>query len=73
MINWKIVLFSKDLAFPAHIAAFNGDLEHIKLLVEQGVISINERDDKGSTIAHKGKYYLILSFTLKLSFIIIIY
>jgi ankyrin repeat domain-containing protein 42 len=41
------------LAFPAHVAAFNGDLEHIKLLVEQGVININERDDKGSSIAHK--------------------
>ena len=35
------------------MAAFNGDLEHIKLLVEQGVININERDDKGSSIAHK--------------------
>lgn len=35
------------------MAAFNGDLDHIKLLVEQGVININERDDKGSTIAHK--------------------
>ncbi len=43
----------KDLAFPAHVAAFNGDIDHIKLLVEQGVININERDDKGSTIAHK--------------------
>ncbi|RNA14408.1 ankyrin repeat domain-containing 42 [Brachionus plicatilis] len=44
---------AENLAFPAHIAAFNGDLDHIKLLVEQGVININERDDKGSTIAHK--------------------
>lgn len=35
------------------MAAFNGDLDHIKLLVEQGVININERDDKGSTMAHK--------------------
>ncbi len=41
------------MAFPAHVAAFNGDLDHIKLLVEQGVININERDDKGSTCAHK--------------------
>ena len=46
----------KDLAFPAHVAAFNGDLDHIKLLVEQGVININERDEKGSTIAHKGTH-----------------
>ncbi len=35
------------------MAAFNGDLDHIKLLVDQGVININERDDKGSTIGHK--------------------
>lgn len=28
-------------------------MDHIKLLVDQGVININERDDKGSTISHK--------------------
>jgi ankyrin repeat domain-containing protein 42 len=44
---------AENLSFPAHIAAFNGDLNHLKLLVEQGVISINERDDKGCTPAHK--------------------
>ena len=54
-LKLNIILF-KDLAFPAHVAAFNGDLDHIKLLVEQGVININERDDKGSTIAHKGNF-----------------
>ena len=48
------LFYFKDLAFPAHMAAFNGDIDHIKLLVDQGVININERDDKGSTIAHKG-------------------
>ena len=42
-----------DLAFPAHVAAFNGDLNHLRLLIEQGVISINERDDKGCSPAHK--------------------
>jgi len=42
-----------DLAFPAHVAAYNGDLEHVKLLVEQGVVNINERDERGSTLAHK--------------------
>ena len=36
------------MAFPAHVAAYNGDLDHIKLLIEQGVININERDDKGA-------------------------
>ena len=42
-----------DLAFPAHVAAYNGDLEHLKLLVEQGVVNINERDERGATLAHK--------------------
>ena len=55
-----------DLAFPAHVAAFNGDLDHIKLLVEQGVININERDDKGSTIAHKGFFSNKLSSNLNI-------
>lgn len=41
------------MSFPAHVAAFNGDLGHLKLLVEQGVININERDDKGCTPLHK--------------------
>ena len=42
-----------DLAFPAHVAAYNGDLEHVKLLVEQGIVNINERDERGATLAHK--------------------
>ncbi len=42
-----------DLAFPAHVAAYNGDLDHLKLLVEQGVVNINERDERGATLAHK--------------------
>lgn len=43
-----------DLAFPAHVAAYNGDLAQLKMLIETGVVSVNERDDKGSTPAHKG-------------------
>ena len=42
-----------DLAFPAHVAAYNGDLEHVKLLVEQGIVNVNERDERGATLAHK--------------------
>ncbi|XP_052258564.1 ankyrin repeat domain-containing protein 42-like [Dreissena polymorpha] len=44
---------AENLAFPAHVAAFNGDLDHLRMLVENGVVNINERDDKGSTPAHK--------------------
>ncbi|XP_075448701.1 ankyrin repeat domain-containing protein 42 isoform X3 [Ascaphus truei] len=42
-----------DLAFPAHMAAFKGDLMTLRKLVESGVININERDDKGATPMHK--------------------
>ncbi|KAM9388504.1 ankyrin repeat domain-containing protein 42 [Phaethornis superciliosus] len=41
------------LAFPAHSAAFKGDLLVLRSLVQSGVININERDDKGSTLMHK--------------------
>nr|KAF6436841.1 ankyrin repeat domain 42 [Molossus molossus] len=47
---------SKDqetLAFPGHVAAFKGDLEMLKKLIEDGVININERDNNGSTPMHK--------------------
>lgn len=43
-----------DLGYPAHLAAFSGDLEHLKSLIEKGVSNINEQDEKGSTVAHKG-------------------
>jgi ankyrin repeat domain-containing protein 42 len=52
-IKIKIKFSILDLAFPAHVAAYNGDLDHVKLLIEQGVININERDEHGSTLAHK--------------------
>lgn len=35
------------------MAAYNGDLEHLKLLIEQGVVNVNERDERGATLAHK--------------------
>ncbi|XP_069747069.1 ankyrin repeat domain-containing protein 42-like isoform X3 [Narcine bancroftii] len=46
-------LDQENLAFPAHVSAFKGDLETLQQLVESGVININERDDKGSTPMHK--------------------
>ena len=49
----KIEYSILGLAFPAHVAAYNGDFEHVKLLVEQGVVNINERDERGATMAHK--------------------
>ncbi|XP_006903461.1 PREDICTED: ankyrin repeat domain-containing protein 42-like, partial [Elephantulus edwardii] len=41
------------LEFPGHVAAFRGDLEILKKLVDDGVININERDNYGSTLMHK--------------------
>ncbi|XP_056417354.1 ankyrin repeat domain-containing protein 42 [Hyla sarda] len=43
----------ENLAFPAHVAAFKGDLVTLRKLVESGIININERDDRGSTPLHK--------------------
>ncbi|XP_069829003.1 ankyrin repeat domain-containing protein 42 [Dendropsophus ebraccatus] len=44
---------SENLVFPAHVAAFKGDLVTLRKLVESGIINVNERDDKGSTPLHK--------------------
>ena len=46
--------FVTDLSYPAHLAAYSGDLEHLQNLIEKGVSNINEQDEKGSTAAHKG-------------------
>lgn len=50
------------LAFPGHVAAFKGDLEMLKKLVEDGAINFNERDDTGSTPMHKGELLYSHSF-----------
>ncbi|NXI46934.1 ANR42 protein, partial [Galbula dea] len=41
------------LAFPAHAAALQGDLSVLRGLVGSGVVNVNERDEKGSTLLHK--------------------
>ncbi|XP_075402492.1 ankyrin repeat domain-containing protein 42 isoform X3 [Tenrec ecaudatus] len=43
----------ETLAFPGHVAAYKGDLETLKELIEDGIININERDHNGSTLMHK--------------------
>lgn len=57
-----------DLAFPGHVAAFNGDLEVLKKLIGDGVINLNERDDNGSTPMHKGELACFFSFSCKSSY-----
>lgn len=43
----------EELTFPGHEAAFRGDVEMLRMLLENRVININERDDKGSTLLHR--------------------
>ena len=64
MFEKNLSFFSLDLAFPAHVAAYNGDLAQLKMLIETGVVSVNERDDKGSTPAHKGTAWFMFIFAL---------
>ena len=47
----------KSLAFPAHIAAANDDLNQLRELIENGVVNINERDEHGATLLHKGLHF----------------
>ena len=42
-----------SLAFPAHVAAYAGDLNHLQALIEQGVVNINERNGRGNTPLHR--------------------
>ena len=41
------------LSFPAHVAAYGGDLNHLQALIEQGVVNINERNTRGNTPLHR--------------------
>ncbi|XP_061484936.1 ankyrin repeat domain-containing protein 42 isoform X2 [Rhineura floridana] len=43
----------ENFTFPGHDAAFRGDVDTIRTLLENRIININERDDKGSTLLHK--------------------
>ncbi|ESN94117.1 hypothetical protein HELRODRAFT_193840 [Helobdella robusta] len=44
---------AKSASFPAHLAAYTGDLEHLVMLIDNQVVHIDERDDNGATPAHK--------------------
>lgn len=43
----------ESLAFPGHKAAYEGRVDVLRRLIENGVVNINERDDRGATPAHK--------------------
>ena len=50
----------ENLAFPAHVSASKGDLPYLQMLVDTGVVSIDERDESGATPAHKGEHFILL-------------
>ncbi|CAH8436479.1 unnamed protein product [Schistosoma haematobium] len=45
--------YSETLAFPAHTAAYSGDLIQLRVLIESGTVKIDERDEQGATPLHK--------------------
>ncbi|CAH8291094.1 unnamed protein product, partial [Schistosoma turkestanicum] len=45
--------YSEALAFPAHAAAYSGDLTQLRVLIESGTVKIDERDEQGATPLHK--------------------
>lgn len=51
--------YSETLAFPAHAAAYSGDLIQLRVLIESGTVKIDERDEQGATPLHKGKLYCL--------------
>nr|CAH8828863.1 unnamed protein product [Trichobilharzia regenti] len=44
---------AEQLAFPAHTAAYSGDLVQLRALIESGTVKIDERDEQGATPLHK--------------------
>ena len=52
---FSILYLDLDLSYPAHNSAFKGDLAYLQMVIETGVASVNERDERNSTPLHKGK------------------
>lgn len=50
--------------YPGHSAALAGDLDQIRKLIGSGVIDINDQDDQGNTLLHKGKCFRFLYSTV---------
>ncbi len=44
--------------FPAHVAAKAGKLWQLRGLIESGAVKVNECDEDGDTVTHKGMKYL---------------
>lgn len=48
------LMFLIDLVFFVYVVVYTGDLDYLRMLVENGVININERDEKGFIFVYKG-------------------
>ncbi len=44
-----------SVGYPAHSAAYAGDLARVRYLIESGIVNVNERDHQGCTPLHKGE------------------
>ena len=47
----------KGTVYPAHMAAYQGDLQVLQSLVSRGIAGVNDRDDTNCTPAHKGWWH----------------
>ena len=55
--NWTVLcccIFMLDVLYPGHAAAYRGNLEVLHLLLRNKNVDINDRDDRGATLAHQG-------------------
>lgn len=53
-----------DDEYPAHLAAYNGNLQLLSMLISEGHCHINQSDPLGCSPAHKGHQHNFASFDL---------
>ena len=51
IINLRIFFYDE---YPAHLAAYNGNLQLLSMLISEGHCHINQTDPLGCSPAHKG-------------------
>lgn len=47
--------------YPAHFAAHEGNLKLLKVLIQEGHCTVDDRDAMGATPAHQGRYEVVSS------------
>lgn len=56
-----MIISCKAGEFPAHVAAREGNLQLLSMLIKEGHCGINDKDRNGSTPAHKGVVFFFCS------------